>query len=158
MRRHYVRWSIVLMASLLFGAAFAAPLFLADQEVDTAEEETMSIVLQHCEGLAQQSRDAEVVTRFGDLRTPGSDAESPQDVDPASLGRDTQQMFGSMPLSLEPEAVVSADGVGAEPAGEGAGQGIVQEQGSGDESQGNGGDLDLDAISLQACKEAGLIF
>lgn len=184
MRRPVILSSLV-MASIAAGPANGQPLYLGTQEIDTADRQAIAAVIERCTELAQEAQDAATVTRFTTqhaLAAPTPDGEavqqqgSPAPLEPAPApdqgtatqaptpaAPDTDTADGGMPLSLGVDAVASS-GEGAEPEGEGAGEGAEPAgegggQGQDSSSGQQGGDgPDLAAITLEDCKQAGLVF
>ncbi len=145
-----------LISGLSGGAAVAQTLYLGPEEVDTADRDAVAEVLRHCEGLAQNAPDVDVTARFTAPLPPASTEDQPQDLSPQVPENPEQIPARSVPLSLDLEAAISS-GDDSEAAGEGAGEGPDSDEGSDGESQ-QVAAPDLTVVTLEHCKEAGLVF
>lgn len=119
------------------------PLYIGDQEVDTADRGALAALIRRCEAL-----EATAATMSAD-----EDAGSPPDPSSENLGPEppAQNVFGST-IKLDD---LASSGDGAEAAGEGAGSGA---QTGGEEGGDEGGTLELSAVTVDACKEAGIVY
>lgn len=155
----------VISCTILTGMALANPLFIGEQEVDTADETAIAEIIELCERRGQEADDAETAMRFTvpsayptrERLQPVSTLEQLEPRAATSSGLPAPSE-NSIPLSIEPKAISSSDG-GGEAAGEGSGPGPAPEESDATgPKQEDGADLDPNAITLDACKEAGLLF
>lgn len=128
-------------------ATSSQPLYLGPEEVDTADEQAVTAVVEHCAELAADAPDAAAAEAF-------TAAHPTRAGQPAQASAGVEPPLG-MAIALAPEDATS-DGDDAEAAGEGAGGGPDTESDSVDASQDD--QPDFGAITLQACKEAGLVY
>lgn len=146
------------LALLINGAALGQPLYVGDQEFDTANEADMATLLDRCENLAANSPNADRATRFTAVNHQSTPpiVNVQQTEAPVALEAESQEKNeGPVPLTIDLDSVTSA-GDGAQPAGEGAGEGVEP---PGDDAVEGQDDtvIDVDAITLEACKEAGIL-
>ena len=111
----------------------AQPLYLGQQEIDTADRDALEAVARHCADLAS--------------RPTGTDASSDASSEPAYLDHYSKPVAVDTLMSL---------GDDAEAAGEGTGTGMpaseVEEEASQDTLP------SLPDITLEMCKEAGVLY
>ncbi|WP_196258664.1 hypothetical protein [Pelagibacterium limicola] len=155
MRAH--RLPALFTIGLFSTAAVAQPLYLGAQEIDTADRDAVAAVIERCIELTEETTDLEIVTRFTQARIETDGEIQPNEETSPLLAQSREEGLGDIPISLDVDAVAS-DGDDSEAEGEGGGEGPEQEQedDGGDQSEGDG--PDMQAITLEDCKEAGLIF
>ena len=122
-------------------ALSAQSLYIGEQEIDTADREAVAEVVQHCEDLADPQAPA---------AAPNATAE-PLAGDAVEPPVAEQDAF-SKPLTLD--ALISS-GDGAEAAGEGTGSGVPA---SGEDTDRQVSAPVLEDITLELCKEAGILY
>lgn len=160
-----VRPAITLLSGLVLavsagGAASAQPLYVGDQEFDTADRAQMSTLLEHCESLAADTPDVNRVAQFtAEVQAPDQPADEEQQTTflPASPEESAEDEQGPIPVALDLEAAISS-GDSNEPEGEGAGEGTDTQENDDEGGEQEDDDVDVQAVTLEACKEAGIVF
>lgn len=158
-----VRPTITILTGLILTlsaerAAWGQPLYVGDQEFDTANEADMAALLERCASLAANSPDADQVIQFTAeiLESTLSTTDDQGIAPPALPSKNDVENEGPLPVTIDLDAITSS-GDGAQPAGEGAGEGVEPPDG-GTPSEQEEASIDVDAITLEACKEAGISY
>ena len=173
------------LALLLAAPAAAQTIYLGEHEVDTADRGAVGAAIERCTSLAAAAPDARQAAGFtrgsaNPEATPAMPAggQMPQAASPEAASFDessAEEPVDRDALSLSVDALASSGG-GSAASGEGGGSGTrppgrsgdaggpdggPDEGGSEDETGSEAGADDGDAlasVSLQACKEAGLVY
>jgi hypothetical protein len=144
-----------LMLFGLAGIAFAQPIYLGKEEFDTADRNAMAALIEHCTQLASvEQTDIETSGPRAQDMTDPPDADEAQGASTPSAQPGTQGEAKNDPATLSIDidglASVSEEQV---PAGEGANAAAPPGETSGAEAK-----PDVSSITLQSCREAGLIY
>ncbi|MDP2121195.1 MAG: hypothetical protein Q8K28_14955 [Hoeflea sp.] len=158
---------------LLAGPAASQTLYLGQQEVDTSDEGVMDAALGRCAELAAASPDARIAATFTHTQPAAPDPvaeaasgrDQPRAQEPAAEASDEDQIAAQDPAAdmasgddgpevqdPVPETVPGAAEPAIDPATlslEAGGAATFEESSEG---------IDLDAVTLEACKEAGLVY
>lgn len=167
------------LALLLAAPAAAQTIYLGEQEVDTADRGAVRAAIERCAALAAAAPGAQQAASF----TRGSATPQPSDETPAAPAEEQQSSSDETPaaedpavsvdraaLSLSVDALASS-GEGSVASGDGGGSGTrppgtsaeSDQSGEGESREGAsdaaaGDDGAMASVTLQACKEAGLVY
>lgn len=161
------------LALLLAAPAAAQTLYLGEHEIDTADRGQIRAAIERCASLAAAAPDAQQAAGFtrgseNPVASPAAPAgeqmrQAPSPEDPSSEEAPAEVPADRGALSLSVDALASS-GEGSAASGEGGGSGTRPPGRSADsgESGDGAGDAgtgdDLASVTLQACKEAGLVY
>lgn len=164
------------LALLLAAHAAAQTIYLGEQEVDTADRGAVRAAIERCAVLAAAAPGAQQAASF----TRGSATPQPSNETPAAPVEEPQSSSDETPttgdpvdraaLSLSVDALAST-GEGSVASGDGGGSGTrppgtsaePDQSGEGESREGasdaeTGDDETMASVTLQACKEAGLVY
>ncbi len=164
------------LALLLAAPAAAQTIYLGEQEVDTADRGAVRAAIERCAALAASAPGAQQAASF----TRGSATRQPSNAAPAAPAEEQQSSSDETPaaedpvdrdaLSLSVDALASS-GEGSVASGDGGGSGTrppgtsaePDQSGEGESREGAsdaaaGDDGAMASVTLQACKEAGLVY
>ncbi|MEJ8570712.1 hypothetical protein [Microbaculum marinum] len=144
---------------LLFGSvgiSLAQPIYLGEQEFDTGDRDAMAALIERCTELAEEDLAGSSAPPTSPPMRMSGEAEAgeapPETRQPAEAPTDDVAVADREMLSIDIEGLASGDGK-QEAAGEGAGPGAPHAEGSDSETQ-----PDLADVTVQACREAGVVY
>jgi hypothetical protein len=143
----------ILVSSALFfgfaGTGFAQSLYIGEQEFDTEHRGVMGAIVERCAELAAEEDDAAAAAALTRAVETGDEPAAVQQ--PSRLIAEGETTIDREMLVIDVSGLASGDG-GMAPAGEGADAGAPPAEDSGGQEQ-----TDLSALTLQSCREAGIV-
>lgn len=104
------------------GTALAQPLYVGSEEIDTADQDAVAMLLEHCLALGESAPDAQIVSQFTSPASQAGEEPSEEETEGAAEANDTaetQPVIGDEPsedLSPTPAPEPEPEADTAEPA------------------------------------------
>lgn len=104
------------------GTALAQPLYVGSEEIDTADQDAVAMLLEHCLALGEAAPDAQIVSQFTSPASQAGEEPAEEETDDVAAANDTaetQPVIGDEPpqdLSPTPAPEPEPEADTAEPA------------------------------------------
>lgn len=135
------------------GVGFAQPIYLGDAEFETEDRGAMAALIDHCTRLASEEQsDIESSESRAQDATERTDTEQGAATPSVRSGTEAKTRDDPATLSIDIDGLASVSSEQA-PAGEGANAAAPPGETSEAETQ-----PDVSSITLQSCREAGLVY